>query len=242
MTLYVYSGVPGSGKTYHAVRDMLYNRAPTITNVRVSGVPNVAVLDLADITPMLLMAFSADYFRERPYKENHLLLVIDEAQLLFNSRTWNDGDRFSWLEFLSQHRKYGYKIVLVAQSIDMIDKQFRSLCEFDVRHTAASSISVFTRALSLVGFRLTCAKYYYYDSDVLISRDFYRIAKRIGRHYRTAQDILAPDFSGIDLAPILSQLVAPLPAMGGGKGPPGRKAAKCALAAFRRLLNYLVRE
>lgn len=222
MTLYVYSGVPGSGKTYHAVRDMLYNRAPVITNVQVGGVPNVAVLDLAEITPLLLMAWAADYFGSHPYRENHLLLVIDEAQLLFNSRTWDSADRFSWLEFLSQHRKYGYKIVLVAQSIDMIDKQFRSLCEFDVRHTAASSISVLTRALAMAGLRLTCAKYYYHDSDVLISRDFYRISKRVGRHYRTAQDILAPDFSGVDLSPIRRQLAAPGAAPQRQRGGPWR--------------------
>ena len=209
MSLYVYSGVPGSGKTYHAVRDIRDNRAPVITNVQASGLPNVAVLGIQEITPALLMAFSAHWFASHRYKENSLLLVIDEAQLLFNSRTWNDENRMDWLAFLSQHRKYGYKCIFIAQDIHMIDKQFRGLCEFDVRHTAASSISFFTRALSLVGLRFTCAKYYYFDSDVLVMRDIYHIGKSVYRYYETSQDILMPDLSGCDLSPVLSQLDGP---------------------------------
>ncbi|WP_281655726.1 zonular occludens toxin domain-containing protein [Eggerthella sinensis] len=216
MSLYVYSGVPGSGKTYHAVRDMRFNRAPVITNVKVSGLDNVAVLPLEQITPELLMAYSHHYFATHKYKENTLLLVIDEAQLLFNSRSWNDANRMDWLAFLSQHRKYGYRCVFVAQDIKMIDKQFRCLCEFDVRHTAASSISLVTRALSLLGVRFTCAKYYNFDSDVLVFRDLYKIGKRTYRYYNTSQDILAPDLLVCDLTPVLSQI-------GGECAPPQRQ-------------------
>ena len=206
MSLYVYSGVPGSGKTYHAVRDMRFCRYPVITNVNVSGIPGVAVLPLEKITPKLLMAYATYYWQDHDLVENSLLLVIDEAQLLFNSRSWNDANRMDWLAFLSQHRKYGYRCIFIAQDIKMIDKQFRSLCEFDVRHTAASSISLFTRALSLFGMRFTCAKYYNFDSDVLVFRDLYKISKRTFRYYNTSQDILAPDFGDCDLTPVLSQL------------------------------------
>lgn len=216
MSLYVYSGVPGSGKTYHAVRDMRFNRAPVITNVNVAGLPNVAVLPLDQITPELLMAYSVHYFASNKYRENTLLLVIDEAQLLFNSRSWNDDNRMDWLAFLSQHRKYGYRCIFISQDIAMIDKQFRCLCEFDCRHTAASSISLFTRALSLLGMRCTCAKYYNFDSDILIYRDIYRISKSTYRYYNTSQDILAPDFADCDLTPVLSQI-------GGDSAPPQRQ-------------------
>lgn len=216
MSLYVYSGVPGSGKTYHAVRDMRFNRAPVITNVNVAGLPHVAVLPLDQITPKLLMAYSTHYFREHKYKENTLLLVIDEAQLLFNSRSWNDANRMDWLAFLSQHRKYGYRCVFISQDIKMIDKQFRCLCEFDCRHTAASSISLLTRAFSLFGIRFTCAKYYNFDSDTLIFRDMYKIGKRTFRYYNTSQDILAPSFDDCDLTPVLSQI-------DGASAPPQRQ-------------------
>lgn len=206
MSLYVYSGVPGSGKSYHACRDIRDNRGPVITNMVVKGFDDVAVMDLRDIKPKLLMAYSLFYFKEKPFKENTILLVIDEAQLLFNSRTWDSADRFDWLEFLSQHRHYGYKVVLVAQDISMIDKQFRCLCEYDCRHTAAGSVSVVTRFLHMMGVKLTCAKYYYYDTDVLISRDFYWISRRIYEHYDTRQDLLNNDFAEVDVSPITSRL------------------------------------
>ena len=78
MSLYVYSGVPGSGKSYHACRDLKYNKA----NMKVRGIDNVAVMDLRDIKPKTLMAFSNWYFNGHEFKENELLLCIDEAQLL----------------------------------------------------------------------------------------------------------------------------------------------------------------
>lgn len=206
MSLYVYSGVPGSGKSYHACRDIKYNKGPTITNMKVAGIDNVAVLDLRDIKPKMLMAYSLNYFKEHPFKENTILLCIDEAQLLFNSRTWASDDRFDWLEFLSQHRHYGYKVVLVAQDITMIDKQFRCLCEFDCRHTSSGSISVVTRFFHMLGIKLTCAKYFFFDSDVLISRDFYHISKKVYRHYDTRQDLLNNDFAEVDITPICAAL------------------------------------
>lgn len=206
MSLYVYSGVPGSGKTYHAVKDISQSRAPVVTNISVRGLGHVAVLGVDEITPRLLMAYSSYYFRAHEYRENELLLVIDEAQLLFNSRKWNDADRFAWLEFLSQHRKYGYRVIFIAQSIEMIDKQFRCLCEFDVRHTAASSISLFTRFLSKFGVRATCANYYYFDSDTRIAREIFYISKRYYDLYDTAQDITAPELLDVDISPILSRL------------------------------------
>ena len=222
MSLYVYSGVPGSGKTYHAVRDMRFCKYPVITNVNVSGMDGVAVLSLDEITPLLLMAYARHFWDDCKVIENSLLLVIDEAQLLFNSRSWNDANRMDWLAFLSQHRKYGYRCVFIAQDIKMIDKQFRSLCEFDCRHTAASSVSLVTRALGLLGMRISCAKYYNFDSDTLIFRDIYKIGKRTFRYYNTAQDILTPDFDGCDLTPILSQVggCGPSPAAAGGPRPP----------------------
>lgn len=206
MSIYVYSGVPGSGKTYHAVRDMRFNGAPVITNINATTA-NTAVLPLSSITPELLTSYSHHYFTTHKYRENALLLVIDEAQLLFNSRTWNDDSRFRWLEFLSQHRKFGYRIILVCQAIDMIDKQFRCLVEFDVRHKALSNVSLFFRAVATLGFRLTCANTYYYGTDVRISRSFYPISRRTYRFYDTSQDASAAFVdAAADVSPITTQL------------------------------------
>jgi len=191
--------------------------------MKVRDCGKVAVMDLRDIKPDLLMAYSLKYFQDHEFKENSLLLVIDEAQLLFNSRSWNDSDRFPWLEFLSQHRHYGYKVILVAQDISMIDKQFRCLCEYDCRHTSSGSVSIVTRFLHIMGIKVTCAKYYFYDSEVLISRDMYHISKKIYRHYDTRQDLVNSEFAGVDTSPIDTRLAACGGDAGAGAAAAGRK-------------------
>lgn len=64
-------------------------------------------------------------------KEGSVRLYIDEAQLLFNSRTWKDN--FSFIEFFTQHRKMGMDVYLIAHTADMIDKQIRGLLEYEAR-------------------------------------------------------------------------------------------------------------
>ena len=43
-------------------------------------------------------------------KEGQTLLVLDECQELFNTRSWNRKDRLSWCSFFRQHRKLGYDV------------------------------------------------------------------------------------------------------------------------------------
>lgn len=207
MSLVVYSGLPGSGKSYHCVSDMVLNKTkPVITNMIVKNLDNVAMLPLEEITPRLLEGFSAYYFRTHEFKENQIILILDESQLLFNCRTWADKERFPWLEFLSQHRKYGYQVILVSQNIELLDKSFRTLCEFDIRHTSSGSVSILTRVLHKLGIKYTCANTYYFESEQLLCRNIYKIKKRIYEHYDTRQDITAPEFTEIDISPITNQL------------------------------------
>lgn len=208
MTILCYTGIPGSGKTYHAVMDMVHNRSAIVTNVHVNGISDCAVVPLHELDPQQLMAFSNFWFDSHPYSENSLLLVIDEAQLLFNSRNWNDESRLEWVAFFSQHRKYGYKCILIAQDIKMIDKQFRSLVEFEVHHTAASSIWLPMRVLAMFGFHFTCAnkRYPQDDTHTVIQRDLYHVARKYFKHYNTSEDLTARTYVDVDISHIVSQL------------------------------------
>lgn len=207
MTLYCYTGIPGSGKTYHAVMDMCHCKSACITNVHVTGIPETAVLPLDAITPEMLMAFSNWWFSSHEYKENSLLLVIDEAQLLFNSRNWSDKSRMGWIAFMSQHRKYGFRIVLITQDFKMIDKQFRSLVEFEVYHTAASSIWLPMRVLAMFGYHLTCANRRFPNDDTktVIQRDLYHVSRKYYKHYDSTEDLTARDYSDIDISALTEQ-------------------------------------
>lgn len=77
-------------------------------------------------------------------KESQCLLIIDEAGIVFNSRDWNvkPAERKGWIQFFTQSRKLGYDIVLIVQDSRMIDRQIRSLCEYEVQHKKLNSWSV----------------------------------------------------------------------------------------------------
>ncbi len=66
--------------------------------------------------------------------EHQTLLVLDEAQILFNSRTWQDTSRMEWVTFFTQHRKYGYDVIIISQLERLIDRQIRGCFEFEVSH------------------------------------------------------------------------------------------------------------
>lgn len=62
------------------------------------------------------------------FSEGEGLLILDEAQLIFNSRKWEKN--FDWIEFFTQHRKLHWNVILIAHTIEMIDGQVRPLCEY----------------------------------------------------------------------------------------------------------------
>ena len=159
----LYSGTPGSGKSLHAagdIRDALNKRRgvdrPVIANFEVNteGVRRPQAFHYVsnqELTPEWLTTFADDFWMsvDRPFSEDYLLLVLDEVTILFNSRMWQDkgrrgmGDsRMDWLEFFSQHRKYGYRVILIAQNSKMVDNQFRYLIDDEVNHRKVSHMGM----------------------------------------------------------------------------------------------------
>lgn len=80
----------------------------------------------------------ANQFHKRNYRgqiiEDQTLLVLDECQELFNSRSWNRSDRLEWCSFFRQHGKYGYDVYLISQDDKVIDKQIRSILQYEWEH------------------------------------------------------------------------------------------------------------
>lgn len=174
--MYLYSGTPGSGKSLHVARDirdhLRLKRLPVVANFDISPetkgyserftwMPNDR------LSPDWLVEFAERYWEGRKVREDSILLVIDEAQLVFNSRTWQDKAgsrrRMDWIEFFSQHRHFGYKVVLVAQFDRMLDRQIRSLVEIEVSHRKMGNFGLKGLLLSLpFRGRLFLAVSYYY--------------------------------------------------------------------------------
>ena len=147
--IYLYSGTPGSGKSLHVARvikNTLMMNKPVIANIPININTGrckhperfMYVADEA-LTPVALVEYSQAYFKDKPVKEGQILLIIDEAQRLFNARDWGKSDRTGWNTFFQLHRHYGYDIILVAQFDRMLDRQVRSVIEYEQIHRKVSN-------------------------------------------------------------------------------------------------------
>lgn len=157
MTLLAYTGIPGSGKSAHAARDVRYALdhprllKPVIANFELSAGAPVAHPELFTYLPNDRLTASrvvdaADRFWSEsgiPFREDYITLILDECAILFNARRWGERKRMGWLDFMSQSRKYGIKVILISQSLMMIDNQFRMLVDVEHNHRRISSMGVF---------------------------------------------------------------------------------------------------
>lgn len=120
-------------------------------------------------------------------KEHQTLLCIDECQELFNTRTWNRKDRLEWASFFRQHRKYGYDVILVSQDDKVVDKQIRSILEYEIEHRCVNNYKAMGRVLgTLSGGKLFVAITKWYSKkgkDGHIKSKFFRGKKRYYEFY-----------------------------------------------------------
>ena len=194
--IYLYSGTPGSGKSMHAARlvlDYLGRRRPVIANFDINPATRrkdelFTYKPNGHLTPDFLYDFARDYWKGGRVREDGILLVLDEAQLLFNSRSWNEAtagaSRMDWIEFLSQHRHYGYRIVFIAQHDRMIDRQIRALVEIEVKHRQIGNMGLKGFLLSLpFGGRLFAAVDCYYGLGDKVGTKFMLPSRRAFRLY-----------------------------------------------------------
>ena len=141
MSITLYTGTPGSGKSFHAAKDIvsrLRRGGGLICNFPVNEdfvkkrKAHVEYWDNSELTAARLVAYALD--NHVMGKEGQTLLVIDECQIIFNCRDFGRKDRNAWVTFFAQHRKLGFNVILIAQSDRMLDKQIRSLVETEVKH------------------------------------------------------------------------------------------------------------
>jgi zona occludens toxin (predicted ATPase) len=101
---------------------------------------NFTFVDNLDLNPEMLMSYSRQHFDGRPVREGEITLVIDECQMIFNARSWDAKGREAWNKFFTLHRHFGYDIILIAQFDRMIDRQIRSLIEYEQVHRKVTNL------------------------------------------------------------------------------------------------------
>ena len=146
--IYLYSGTPGSGKSLHVARVIYYTllrNKPVICNFpintqKVKRPQKFTFVDNSELNPEKLISYSRQHFDGRPVREGEITLVIDECQMIFNARSWDAKGREAWNKFFTLHRHFGYDIILIAQFDRMIDRQIRSLIEYEQVHRKVTNL------------------------------------------------------------------------------------------------------
>lgn len=141
MSITLYTGSPGSGKSLDCTEKIIFNLENGVNvisnyNISISHINKIKgklyVKTDEEITVSYLINFAKKYHIKG--KENQTLIVLDEAQLKFNSRAWQDKSRVAWNKFFTVHRHLGYEIILATQKDTFLDSQLRGLIEYEVIH------------------------------------------------------------------------------------------------------------
>jgi hypothetical protein len=205
----IYTGTPGASKTFSAVKELsqkLRYGKRIVTNITITLPPKLEKLskrlyiwDNADITVDNFKDFAAQHHKTDKNgdmrDEAQTVVFIDEAHLLFGENYIGDKQsKMDWEEFFSQHRKYGYDIVLVTQHIRRIDRCIRENLEseimcfkFEYMPLKGMMFMIFQVICKLLKIPLfvSITQCVHLHNRELREKHFFFYKKKIGRMYRT---------------------------------------------------------
>lgn len=156
----LYSGTPGSYKSYHAVMESvqaLRLGKNVITNFPLNYKKRIKkpikgtyeCVNNIDLTVDYLINFACDH--HKPGTKAQTLVVIDEASIKYNSRDFNMHDRMDWINFFANHRHFNFDVILITQKDMMLDKQIRGLIEVEYKHRSLKEYKALGLLLSFTG-------------------------------------------------------------------------------------------
>ena len=193
MSISLYTGTPGSGKSFHAAKDIehrmrrggtLICNFPVNTGFVKKCRAQVEYWDNSELTAERLVAYALEHHKIG--KEGQALVVIDECQIIFNCRDFGRKDRNAWVTFFSQHRKLGFNIILITQSDRMLDKQIRSLVEDEVKHRKLNNYGfggMFLTLFSLGRTWFIAIDYWYGGNKLKLGHSVFPYRKRYSALY-----------------------------------------------------------
>jgi len=186
----LYSGTPGSGKSLHVAKDIYkrLNRNKVHPNVIANFIINDKMIkgkkakfiykDNSELTVDFLVSYA--YKNHKVGKENQTLVVVDECQVIWNAREWqNNNDRMSWIKFFSQHRHLGFNFILITQNDRMIDKQIRALIEYQCVHRKVNNFKIG----ALMPFPTFVSIERWYGINEKLNSEFFTYTKKWGKFY-----------------------------------------------------------
>lgn len=188
--IYFYSGTPGSGKSLHVARDIYFrlNKNKKFPNVIANFTINEKMIknksasfiykDNSDLTVEFLVSYALK--NHKLGIENQTMVVVDECSVIWNSRSWQgDKYRINWLKFFVQHRKLGFNFILISQTDRQIDRQIRSLFEYEVKHRKVNNFKIG----KILPFPVFIAINYWYGINEKLDSQFFTYRKKWGKFY-----------------------------------------------------------
>lgn len=193
MAILLYSGTPGSYKSYHAVQyslnwlkqgKNLITNFPLIYQKRLKKIRGIyEQVDNMQLTVDYLVNFAIEHHKKGVKAQT--LIIVDEASIKFNSREFNNKDRMDWVKFLANHRHFNFDVILIAQQDRMIDRQIRSLIETEYKHRALKNYGFFGFLVNLFFHGCYMSIEYWYPVKSRVGSNFGVFHKRIADCYDT---------------------------------------------------------
>jgi zona occludens toxin len=144
MAIFLLTGIPGSGKTYHAIKEFyvpavksgrrVYHNIRGITE----GLPNLSIYlnkplsEIAELVhemPQVIgdngLSVTDPYFYKQV--EPNSLVICDEVQNIYYARNFQKNSHA--LNFMTQQRHLGLDIIMITQRVTMLDSSFRALAD-----------------------------------------------------------------------------------------------------------------
>lgn len=195
MAISLYSGTPGSYKSYHATNDVvtwLGSGKNVIANYPVDASKYYKRKKLGvfkfvtneQLTVDFLIRFARDNHKPGKLKAQ-TLVVIDEASIKFNAREIDRKDRMEWIKFLANHRHYNFDIIMIAQNDRMLDRQIRGLLEYDIKHRALKNWNLGAAIASIIFGGLFHCVEYWYPCHLKTATNLKKFNKKIANCYDT---------------------------------------------------------
>lgn len=168
----------------HKCFEKLFSKIPHhITHRKIKAPP--IYLDTSDITVKWLIDYAEQ--NHSVGKEGQTTVVIDEAGIKFNCRSFSDKDRQPWLDFFAKHRHYGFDFILISQSDRQLDRQIRYCIEQEYKHYKLANFNWFGRFLSWIagGGLFIVHEYWYGFHGERNGTDVIRYSRRVAGIYDT---------------------------------------------------------
>lgn len=194
MAISLYSGTPGSYKSYHATEDIikwLMRGKNVIANFPVDAkkynskrkLGKFIFLTNTELTVSFLLDFAKA--NHSPGLKPQTLVVIDEASIMFNARQFDRKDRMEWVNFFANHRHFNFDVILIAQNDRMLDRQIRGLLEYDIKHRELRNWNLAMALVSIACRVLFHCVEYWYPCKIKTSTQLKRFNKKIADCYDT---------------------------------------------------------